>query len=190
MRKQNAHSVTPIIRSFAPICDRNARALVLGSMPGAASLRAGQYYAHPANAFWKIVGETTGIAPDAPYAQRTRALRRAGIALWDVLAACRRSGSLDAGIDKSTIVANDFPGLFARCPRLSHVFFNGALAQSAFMRHVHPLLQEQSLIYLRLPSTSPANAGCSFAQKREAWSALARAVCAQPAGKPAANARQ
>ena len=188
--------MTTIIRSFAPICDRNARALVLGSMPGATSLRAGQYYAHPANTFWRIVGEITGTAPDAPYSQRVRALRRAHIALWDVLAACRRSGSLDADIDKSSIVANDFPELFARCPRLSHVFFNGALAQTAFMRHVRPLLEDQALIYLRLPSTSPANAACSFAQKREAWSALARVVHAapdpntHPAGKRAANARQ
>jgi double-stranded uracil-DNA glycosylase len=77
-----------LIQSFPPIADAQATRLILGSMPGAASLAAGQYYAHPQNAFWRIMGELLGFAPNAPYADRVEALRRARIAVWDVLQFC------------------------------------------------------------------------------------------------------
>src|SRR5258706_6926573 len=100
------------VQSFPPMVSRHSKVLVLGSMPGQASLRAGQYYAHPRNAFWRIMGSLFGAGPSLPYAERTARLQSAGIALWDVLQACVRPGSLDASITDE--VANHFPALFAR----------------------------------------------------------------------------
>lgn len=166
----------PVVRSFAPVADARARVLVLGSMPGVESLRAGQYYAHPRNAYWRLMGDLVGATPDLPYAQRTRRLRRAGIALWDVLAACVRNGSLDAAIDAQSIVANDVAGFLARHPRISHVFFNGATAERCFRVHVLPTLDGSDLRLQRLPSTSPAHAALDYSAKRRAWRVLLRAL--------------
>lgn len=159
----------PVVRSFAPVADATARVLVLGSMPGVESLRAGEYYAHPRNAFWRIMGDLVGASPDLPYAARTRRLRRAGIALWDVLAACVRKGSLDAAIDERSIIVNDLVPFLARHRRISHVFFNGATAERCFRVHVQPALEAGALKLQRLPSTSPAHAARSYAEKLRAW---------------------
>lgn len=161
----------PQVHSFPPIENRKARVLILGSMPGAASLRAGQYYAHPHNAFWPIMGALAGADPALPYRVRTAALKAAGIALWDVLASCDREGSLDADIRHDSVVANDFPGFFAAHPHLTDVFFNGGMAQTCFRRHVMPLIGGTPLRFARLPSTSPANASLSRARKLELWQA-------------------
>ena len=164
------------VRSFAPIENRAARVLVLGSMPGAASLLAGRYYAHPHNAFWPIMGELFGAGPAVSYGQRVLILRRTGIALWDVLASCIRDGSLDADIDETSIVPNDFRAFFDAHPRLRHVFFNGAKAEHCFHRYVRPLLSDHGLSFTRLPSTSPAHASLSLSQKLKAWRAVADAL--------------
>jgi TDG/mug DNA glycosylase family protein len=166
------------IRSFPPIAGRGARVLVLGSMPGRASLAAGRYYAHPHNAFWRIVGELLDVDPRAPYAARVRALKAARIALWDVLHSCVREGSLDSQIDEE--LANDFAAFFGRHRGVTHVFFNGAKAEASFRRHVLPGLAATRLRYSRLPSTSPAHAGMTYARKRRAWRAVLRAT--QPKG--------
>jgi hypoxanthine-DNA glycosylase len=158
--------------SFAPLARGDARVLVLGSMPGVASLSAGQYYAHRRNAFWPIMGALLGFDPAAPYAQRLAALQAAHIAVWDVLQSCRRPGSLDARIERASEVANDFPGLFRQHPGIGHVFFNGTAAEAAFRRHVLPQLARGTLAMTRLPSTSPANASISFERKLAAWRAL------------------
>jgi hypoxanthine-DNA glycosylase len=147
---------------------RDARVLILGSMPGDASLRAGRYYAHPRNAFWPILAELTGCPALAPYRQRTAALRRRGIALWDVLAACRRRGSLDASIDKESIIINDFEWLFNNYSRISTVLLNGGLAARLFERRVRKPLR-LTLDCQGLPSTSPAHAGMRFEEKRRIW---------------------
>src|SRR5512147_1506757 len=122
------------IRSFAPIAAPDARVLVLGSMPGRASLDAGQYYAHPRNAFWRIASDLLRFDPGASYAVRKKALTSARIALWDVLHSCVREGSLDARIEEEA--ANDFDRFFRSHPAISHVFFNGAKAEASFRRHV------------------------------------------------------
>lgn len=171
----------PLIRSFPPLENAKARVLILGSMPGKASLAARQYYAHPRNAFWPIMATVTGVAPERPYAERTRGLQAAGIALWDVLAACARGGSLDADIDPGSIVVNDFAGFFARHPALTQVFFNGAMAEQSFRRHVAPALGARALHLHRLPSTSPAHAGLSPAAKTAAWQAALRPALNAPA---------
>jgi double-stranded uracil-DNA glycosylase len=172
----------PRIRSFPPIAGRGARVLVLGSMPGRASLEAGRYYAHPHNAFWRIVGEQLGLDPGAPYAARVRALKAARIALWDVLHSCVREGSLDTRIEEE--LANDFAAFFRRHRGVTHVFFNGAKAEASFRRHVLPGLGaigvSMRLRYSRLPSTSPAHAGMTYARKRRAWRAILRSL--QPRG--------
>ena len=159
----------PVIHSFAPVADANARILILGSMPGVESLRAGQYYAHPRNAFWRIMGDLVGASPDLPYSKRVMRLRRSGIALWDVLAACMREGSLDAAIDEQSIIANDLVSFLAQHRRITRVFFNGATAERCFARHVQPALENGILQLQRLPSTSPAHAAMSYAKKLQAW---------------------
>ncbi|HEX5338608.1 MAG TPA: DNA-deoxyinosine glycosylase [Gallionella sp.] len=167
----------PHIQCFAPIETPDATVLILGSMPGEASLHAGRYYAHPRNLFWRIMAELLGIAPDAPYEQRIAALKSARIALWDVLQSCRRSGSLDANIDDATLVPNDFATFLAQHPRITRVFFNGAKAEQCYRKRVLPFIaaapmQSATIEYLRLPSTSPAHAALSFERKLEAWRSI------------------
>ncbi len=157
------------VHCFAPIEDTAARVLVLGSMPGEASLAAGEYYAHPRNLFWPIMGELVGAHPGLPYEDRLRMLRSSGIALWDVLHSCIRKGSLDSDIEEVSVVPNDFMSFFLRCPNITNVFFNGTKAEQCFMKHVQPLLMSRSLRYQRLPSTSPANAGMPYGKKLDAW---------------------
>jgi double-stranded uracil-DNA glycosylase len=168
----------PVVHSFAPIADVSARVLILGSMPGVESLRARQYYAHPRNVFWRIMGDLVGASPDMPYAARTRQLKKSGIAVWDVLAACAREGSLDAAIDERSIIANDLVSFLAQRPRIRHVFFNGATAQRCFRVHVQPALEAGALKLARLPSTSPAHAARSYADKLQAWRVILKPLAA------------
>jgi len=162
------------IHSFPPIESPAARILVLGSMPGVASLRLQQYYGHPQNAFWKIVGEVLAFDPAIAYEQRTIALVQRRVALWDVLASCVREGSLDSAIDDATAVANDFAVFFQSHPHIVRVCFNGAKAESVYRKHVLQHLGPQRVLeYLRLPSTSPAHAGMRFEARAEAWRVLA-----------------
>lgn len=160
------------IYSFKPIVSTNARVLILGSMPGGASLLAGEYYAHPRNHFWRLLGALIALDPAAPYAQRVKELQSANIALWDVLHSCKREGSLDSSIEKDTRAANDFKLFFAQHPAITHVFFNGSAAEQIFRREVLPVLKLQHLVYARLPSSSPANASYSFERKLAAWKAI------------------
>lgn len=144
-------------------------------MPSTASLRAGQYYAHPRNAFWPILAELLGMPRDVSYRERLACLNAAGIALWDVLQSCTRPGSLDAAIEETSIVPNDFGDFFARHGRIVRVFFNGSKAEQAYRRYVQPgldALREQRLTYRRLPSTSPAHAALRFDEKLRAWSSV------------------
>ena len=153
----------PFVKSFAPLADQNARTLVLGSMPGEASLQAGEYYAHTRNAFWPIIGQLFGFEPS---------LLRARVAVWDVLASCHRNGSLDSEIDDASVSVNDFDQFFRQHPQIRSVFFNGAKAENSFRKWVLPKLPGLTLELTRLPSTSPANASLSLEKKRRAWEAI------------------
>lgn len=155
-------------------------------MPGPASLRAQEYYAHAQNLFWPIVAEACGFDPALPYARRCAALQGAGIALWDVLGSCRRAGAADAAIALADALPNDLPGFLRSHPQVVRVLCNGALAEKVWRQRFavelaasHPHLQ-----VIRLPSTSAANALWSRARRLEAWrTALApQAAGARPAG--------
>jgi double-stranded uracil-DNA glycosylase len=154
-----------------PVVDDGTRVLVLGSMPGQVSLQMQQYYAHPRNAFWRIMSELLGFDGHADYTARLDALLAAGIGLWDVLRLCDRPGSLDSAIVRDSMEVHDFEKLFARRPSIAHVFFNGAKAEQAFRRLVAPNLARQPT-YLRLPSSSPANAAVAYDAKLRAWRAV------------------
>ncbi len=162
------------VHSFEPIENRNAEILILGSMPGHASLIADQYYAHAQNVFWRIMTELLQFDATAPYSVRVRALKSARIALWDVLHSCIREGSLDSKIERDTQIANNFRTFFHTHSKISHVFFNGAKAEACFKRHVLGDLKGDSVSYARLPSTSPANASISFSEKLRAWRVILR----------------
>ena len=175
-------------RSFPPCANAAARVLILGSMPGEESLRQRRYYAFPRNAFWRVMGELCGFAPGAapgvdpfaaaatvPYQKRLRAIQARGVALWDVLAACERDGSLDAAIRRPR--PNDVPGLMRACPRIALVCCNGGAA-GRYLRRFFPEVAARAVV---LPSTSPAAAMFTYAEKLARWrEALAPALLARP----------
>ncbi len=163
-----------LVHSFLPVEDHDAEKLILGSMPGKASLAAGQYYAHPRNLFWPIMGELLGASLDFPYEERLIILKSRRIALWDVLASCIRKSSLDARIETSSEIINDFGPFFLSHPQISDVFFNGRKAEQSFFKKVIPLLESRTLNYHLLPSTSPANAAISYRNKLQVWQELIR----------------
>jgi len=158
------------LTAFPPIADANAKILILGSMPGAQSLTENRYYAHPRNSFWRIVCDCVGKATDDyedDYEERTRILREAQWALWDVLLHCERPGSLDASIKSKTIVCNDFEGFLSEHGSITTILFNGKAAETMFKKHVETLKVKPELYCL--PSTSSAMASMSYEQKLAAW---------------------
>jgi hypoxanthine-DNA glycosylase len=161
---------------FPPIAGVQAEVLVLGSFPGRLSLEAGQYYANPRNAFWSVMGRVLGASFEVPYEKRRRLLKRNRVALWDVVAAARRPGSLDSSIVGDSIVINDFRGFFGTHPRIRLVCFNGAKAAELYRRLVLPDLGLEcgKLRYRRLPSTSPAHAVMPLGRKLARWRVVAR----------------
>ena len=159
------------VTSFTPIAGEMPRILILGSMPGLASLNANQYYAHPQNAFWKIIAAITGCPAEADYAARTAALKHAGIALWDVLESCMRPGSLDADIDMKSAKANNIADFLLHTPSIKTICFNGAAAETIFRRRILPTLHNSDLRYIRLPSSSPTHAGMRLQDKIATWQA-------------------
>ena len=161
------------VYSFPPIASGTARVLILGTMPGRVSLRERQYYAHPQNAFWRIVGGILGFDPAVPYDARVALVQAAGIAVWDVLKSCIRPSSLDSAIDAASAVPNDFATFHAEHPHIRRICFNGATAEALFMKRVRPHLAARPDVQrMRLPSTSPANASVSLSEKLRAWQAI------------------
>jgi double-stranded uracil-DNA glycosylase len=167
---------------FPPLAAPDARVLVLGSLPGRRSLEMRQYYAQPQNAFWKIMGRLFGAAPELPYERRVERLRAQRIAVWDVLAAGERKGSLDSAIVPSSIVVNDFAAFFEVHRDIRLVCFNGGKAAELYRRRVLPDLPAAAaaLETRRLPSTSPAHAARPFAAKLALWHAALVAPGALP----------
>ena len=163
---------------FPPVAREDARVLVLGSLPGQASLAAGQYYAQPQNSFWRVMGRLFDAGPEHAYEERLKLLVEARVALWDVCASAKRPGSLDQRIDRSSVAPNDFKGFFAAHRGIDAIFFNGATAERLYLSLARPTLPHSvaGIAMKRLPSTSPAHAGASFAQKLEAWKAVALAA--------------
>ena len=158
----------PLLTGLAPVIDPHIRILILGSFPGAASLAAQQYYAHPRNQFWKLVGALVGEdLYGMPYADRLPRLLAHRIGLWDVLGACEREGSLDSAIRKPA--ANDFERLHHLCPELETVGFNGQ-ASGKFA----PQFAANGFRTVVLPSSSPAHMAMTFEQKLEVWRSLCK----------------
>jgi hypoxanthine-DNA glycosylase len=157
--------------------DARTRVLVLGSMPGVASLREARYYAHPRNRFWPLMSLMCGVDATLPYAAKLAALNDAGIGLWDVIGQCRRRGSLDADIVRGSEVPNPIAALLATLPALRLVACNGAAAHRAFQRFIVPDIQwPLRAPVLALPSTSPANAAASLEALRQAWLPVTQAL--------------
>jgi hypoxanthine-DNA glycosylase len=156
-------------RAFDPVVDSRTRLLILGSLPGDASLKAGQYYGHPQNGFWRLVGGVIGIDLVAlPYPDRLEALKAAGVGLWDVIASARRPGSLDTAI--RDVEAADLNRLINTLPALRAVAFNGGTAARLGRR---TLLRPADIDLIDLPSSSPAHTK-PLSEKAAAWSVLTR----------------
>jgi len=210
----NAHA-----RSFPPIEGERARVLILGSMPGVASLEAARYYAHPRNAFWPIVLALLGSpavhpvdagarrkagtdhftandpgapAPRIPYERRIARLVESGVALWDVLAECERPGSLDSAIRRGSERCNDVPALCARHPELALIAFNGQTAAKLYRRHLAGAVERErpDIALATLPSTSPAYAALDPATKRARWHEALRPFLSPSPHAPAGFARE
>ena len=166
MRPMADHPTTTRHTGLAPVIDARTRILILGSFPGAASLAAGQYYAHPRNLLWPILSQLTGEdMAGLPYAERLPRLLAHGFGLWDVLSACEREGSLDSAIRAPA--ANDFARLHEFCPQLQTVGFNGQTSGKFALQFA-----EAGYRTVVLPSTSPAYASMTFDQKLLAWRQL------------------
>jgi hypoxanthine-DNA glycosylase len=161
------------LTGLAPVIDARARVLILGSFPSTASLAAQQYYAHPQNQFWRILGAVIGQPlKEMDYPDRIAAVRAAGIAIWDVFASCERAGSLDSAIQNA--VPNPLAKLRESAPALRRICFNGRMAAKR-IREVEAMGFEAVV----LPSTSPAHAGMNFEEKLARWQAALRSA---PAG--------
>lgn len=156
----------PLREGLPPVIGPDARALILGSFPSERSLETGEYYANRRNQFWPLLGAVFGFAADLPYRDRLAATTGHGVALWDVVHSCRRSGSMDHKIDRNSLVINDFGSLFGENPGVERVFLNGATAFDLYQRHV-----TLPLPAVRLTSSSGA-AAMALPAKLELWRVL------------------
>jgi len=169
MKKQNS-------LGLKPVAGRNPTVLVLGSFPSVISLEKGEYYGNKRNSFWKIMEELFGIDSNLPYEERIEALKRAGIALWDVVSACSRNGSSDSEI--RDVVPNDIPGFLNENPTVRCIALNGVTGAGRwFKRTFDDLPGYPGVTVVTLKSTSPANAAYPFDQKVADWKKIVRYAC-------------
>jgi TDG/mug DNA glycosylase family protein len=159
----------PAIEGFAPIIDHDAKVLILGTMPGAESLRKREYYANPRNQFWKIIYSIFNSVLETPYLKRVAFIKGRRIALWDVIQCCDREGSSDSKITR--VCANDFASLLTTYPRVKYLFFNGQTAFKTFQKEVK-FNTSTRVIFEILPSSSPANARMSVDTKIRKWACI------------------
>jgi hypoxanthine-DNA glycosylase len=162
--------VPVILQALPQVAASDARLLVLGSMPGAESLRRQQYYANPRNQFWRLVFASFGQTDPGTYPERVAFLLENRIALWDVLETCVREGSLDANIARGSEHPNDIPGFLRKHSGVRRIALNGGKAAQLFQSLVAPHLGPvaNALEVLAMPSTSPAHT-CPFATKMARW---------------------
>ena len=165
-----------LVHSFAPVIAPGCHTLILGSMPGERSLAVAEYYGHPRNAFWPIMGQLFGFSTLLPYPERLEKLNGAGIALWDVMASCERAGSLDTSIVGATVTPNAIPELLVHYPETQRIILNGTAAATAFKKYVMPRMaaSHRRCAVLQAPSTSPAHASMRHEDKLRVWETLLR----------------
>jgi hypoxanthine-DNA glycosylase len=156
-----------MINSFDPIADSNSKILILGTMPGERSLKLQQYYGHKGNHFWKIMFTLFEVPMTDQYSEKVSLLKAQGIALWDVLQYCERTGSADSAIEKE--FANDFKSFHANHPNIKTIFFASKDAMHYYMKHIG---ESDAFAYHLLPSPSSANTWTTFAQKVESWRSI------------------
>jgi len=159
---------------FPPICGSCPKVLILGSLPSQKSVQLGQYYGHPQNAFWQIMGDLVDAGPNLPYPERATRLESSRIAVWDVLAASVRPGSMDAAIVGATARGNDFSTFFGQHTGIRLVCFNGQAAEKYFRKLVSSNTRRDfaGIDFQTLPSTSPAYAAMTYREKLQTWSRI------------------
>ncbi len=155
-----------LIEAFPPILPDKPHTLILGTMPGGKSLEKNQYHAHPQNQFWRFMGDIYGAGLLLPYEKRVQVLKDHGIAVWDVVRACTRKGSMDADIKNE--IPNDFEQFYQNYPSIKLVVFDSLTAENIYMKRVVPTLSK-TLKYARVPSPSPAHARLPYAAKLALW---------------------
>jgi len=158
-----------IVQSFLPETGPKPRVLILGSMPGIASLEAVQYYAHPRNAFWPIMASYFNFKNELTYSEKLSIVKHRQVALWDVLASCEREGSLDSAIKNETMVPNLIEDWLKQQSTVTTILCNGGKSAQTFKKHFKTLFSSQDINVVKLPSTSPAHAAMSLAEKKQQW---------------------
>jgi hypoxanthine-DNA glycosylase len=156
----------PMREGLPAVAGPRSRVLILGSFPSERSLTAAEYYANRRNQFWPLLAAIFGFDVELPYQRRIELAMANGVALWDVVHSCRRAGSLDAKIDRKTLVVNDFGPLLGQHQGIERIFVNGLTALELFERNVPTTLPT-----VRLPSSSGA-LPMSFSDKLSAWQAI------------------
>lgn len=160
----------PLLSGLAPVARPDAKVLILGSMPGQASLDAQQYYGHPRNQFWPLMQQLFAVDASLPYPQRLLALQNAGVALWDVIGVCQRQGSLDSAIRPSSVQFNDIALLLTQLAQLQAIWLNGGTAAKSWQKlQKSAATLPASIKVWSLPSSSPAHAARSFSDKLLQW---------------------
>ncbi len=170
--------MSELLTGLPAVIAPGSRLLILGSLPGAESLRRREYYAHPRNLFWEVIEQVCDIPRALPYEERLARMKDARLALWDVVARYRREGSLDSAIDPASVVPNDFAAVFHAHPTIDTVCFNGQKAAALYRKLVRPRLDVSCdrIVYHTLPSTSPAHAALPAAEKLRRWRAALKPV--------------
>ena len=159
-----------MLSGLAPVAQPDAKILILGSMPGQASLDAQQYYGHPRNQFWPLMQQLFAVDITLPYAGRLTALQMAGVGLWDVIGVCQRQGSLDSAIQKDSVAFNPLLEFCQTLPGLQQIWLNGGKAASSFLQYQRQQQWQATGIHIsQLPSTSPAHASLNFEAKLRLW---------------------